>query len=89
MELSFPIEQLEYVPSSLHVIVHARFRYACRACQEHVAVAAKPPQPIDKGLPGPGLLAQTVTSKYSDRLPLYRLEHIYARHGVALSRATL
>jgi transposase len=24
-------EQLEYVPSSLHVIVHARFRYACRA----------------------------------------------------------
>jgi transposase len=26
-------EQLEYVPSSLHVIVHARFRYACRACQ--------------------------------------------------------
>jgi transposase len=82
-------EQLEFVPSSLHVIVHARFRYACRACQEHVATAAKPPQPIDKGLPGPGLLAQTVTSKYSDHLPLYRLEDIYARHGVALSRATL
>src|SRR5437868_5428881 len=82
------IEQLEYVPSSLQVIVHARFRYACRACQEHVATADKPPQPIDKGLPGPGLLAQTVTSKYSDHLPLYRLEDIFARHGVALSRAT-
>jgi transposase len=82
-------EQLEYVPSSLHVIVHARFRYACRACQEHVAIADKPPQPIEKGLPGPGLLAQTITSKYSDHLPLYRLEDIYARHGVALSRATL
>ncbi|HEY2653522.1 MAG TPA: IS66 family transposase zinc-finger binding domain-containing protein, partial [Solirubrobacteraceae bacterium] len=27
-------EQLEYVPSSLFVLVHARFRYACRACQE-------------------------------------------------------
>ena len=82
-------EQLEYVPSSLFVIVHASFRYACRLCQEHVATAAKPPQPIDKGLPGPGLLAQTVTGKYSDHLPLYRLEDIYARHGVALSRATL
>jgi transposase len=33
----------------------------------------KPPQPIDKGLPGPGLLAQTITSKYGDHLPLYRL----------------
>jgi transposase len=82
-------EQLEYVPSSLLVIQHARFRYACRACQEHVAIAAKPPQPIDKGLPGPGLLAQTITSKYSDHLPLYRLEDIFARHGVVLSRATL
>ena len=68
---------------------HARFRYACRACQEHVAIADKPPQPIDKGLPGPGLLAQTITSKYSDHLPLYRLEDIFARHGVELSRATL
>lgn len=82
-------EQLEYVPSSLFVIQHARFRYACRACQEHVAIADKPPQPIDRGLPGPGLLAQTITSKYSDHLPLYRLEDIYARHGVVLSRATL
>ena len=82
-------EQLEYVPSSLFVLVHARFRYACRACQEHVAIAAKPPQPIDKGLPGPGLLAQTITSKYGDHLPLYRLEDIFARHGVVLSRATL
>src|SRR5260370_1003833 len=39
-------EQLEYVPSSLFIIQHARFRYACRACQEHVALADKPPQPI-------------------------------------------
>lgn len=82
-------EQLEYVPASMLVLQHVRLRYACRACQEHVAIADKPPQPIDKGLPGPGLLAQTITSKYSDHLPLYRLEDIYARHGVELSRATL
>jgi transposase len=82
-------EQLEYVPASMRVLQHVRFRYACRACQEHVAIADKPPQPIDKGLPGPGLLAQTITSKYGDHLPLYRLEDIFARHGVELSRATL
>ena len=58
-------------------------------CQEHVAIAAKPPQPIDKGLPGPGLLAQVITSKYGDHTPLYRQEDILARHGVTLSRATL
>jgi len=35
-------------------------------------MAAKALQPIDKGLPGPGLLAQVVLSKYGDHTPLYR-----------------
>lgn len=82
-------EQLEFVPASLFVIEHARLKYACRHCQEQVAVADKPPQPIEKGLPGPGLLAATITSKYGDHLPLYRLEDIFGRHGVELSRATM
>src|SRR4051794_15283912 len=79
-------EQLEYVPSSLFIIVHARFRYACRTCQEHVDIANKPPQPTDKGLPGRGLLAQATRTKCGDHLPLYGLEDIFARHGVELSR---
>ena len=33
-------EQLEYVPASMRVLQHVRFRYACRGCQEHVAIAA-------------------------------------------------
>jgi len=82
-------EQLEFVPASLLVIEHVRFKYSCRHCQEQVAVAEKPPQPIEKGIPGPGLLAFVGTSKFSDHLPLYRLEDILARYGVELSRATL
>ena len=75
-------EQLEYEPASLFVLQHHRCKYACKHCQEQVAIAAKPAQPIDKGLPGPGLLAQVATCKYSDHLPLHRLERIFARHGV-------
>jgi transposase len=82
-------EQLEWQPASLFVVQHVRFKYACKCCQEQVAIAAKPAQPIDKGLPGPGLLAQVITSKYSDHLPLHRLERILARHGVELSRQTM
>jgi len=82
-------EQLEYVPASLFVRQFVRLTYACRRCQEHVVTAGKPAQPIDKGLPGPGLLAHVITSKYGDHLPLYRQEDILARHGVTLSRATL
>jgi hypothetical protein len=50
--------------------------------------AAKPETAIDKGMAGPGLLAYIVTSKFSDYLPLYRLEDIFERQGFEISRAT-
>ena len=40
-------------------------------------------------LPGAGLLAHVIVSKYGDHLPLYRLEHIFSRWGVSLARQTL
>ncbi|HVH80960.1 MAG TPA: IS66 family transposase zinc-finger binding domain-containing protein, partial [Stellaceae bacterium] len=81
-------EQLEYVPASLRVLVHKRPKYACAQCRGHVAVAAKLPEPIERGLPGAGLLAHVIVSKYLDHLPLYRLERIFERQGVRLSRQT-
>ncbi len=54
-----------------------------------VIAAAKPAMPIAKGLPGPGLLAHLIVSKYDDHLPLYRLETIYQRQGRFLPRSTL
>ncbi len=66
-------EQLEYEPGSLYVIEHVRPTYACKNCEAHLITADKPMQPIDKGLPGPGLLAHVITSKYCDHLPLYRM----------------
>ena len=82
-------EQLEYVPAIFKVLEHRRIKYACRSCQEHVKVAEVPGKPIEKGLPGPGLLAHVVLGKYGDHLPLYRLEDIAARSGVILRRSTL
>jgi transposase len=81
-------ERLEYVPASLHVLEEIRPKYACpKGCT--VITAEKPMQPIEKGLPGPGLLAHVVVSKYGDHLPLYRQEQIFQRQRVDLSRSTL
>jgi transposase len=97
-------EQLDYRPAKLFVWEHVRLKYACPKCWKTgsaapsaasdtplslVVVAAKPAQPIDKGLPGPGLLAHVITSKYSDHLPLHRQEAMLARQGVELARSTL
>jgi transposase len=48
---------------------------------EVVVAAPKPAMPIAKGLPGPGLLAHLIVSKYTDHLPLHRLQRVYERQG--------
>ena len=81
-------EVLEKVPARLKVVRHVRPRYACRAC-EAVLQAPAPDLPIEKGRPGPGLLAHVLVSKYLDGLPLYRLSGILGREGVEIERQTL
>lgn len=81
--------QLELVPARLKVLQHDRVKYVCRSCEEHVIIADKPPQPIEKGLPGPGLCAHTVLSKFGDHQPLYRQEDIHSRLGKTIRRSTL
>jgi transposase len=81
-------EVLEKIPARLRVIRHVRPRYACRAC-EAVIQAPVPALPIERGRPGPGLMAHVLISKYLDGLPLYRLSGILAREGVEIERQTL
>lgn len=87
-------EQLEYFPASFKVLKHVRHKYACAKCDQdgynpNIATAVKPPQPIDKGLPGPSLLAYVAVSKLGDHLPLYRLERIFERQQVHIARSTM
>ncbi len=89
-------EQLGYVPAKLMVIEHVRLKYACCACEQSAAesgpqiiTAEKPLSPIEKGLAAPGLLAYVIVSKYSDHLPLHRLERILERHHIDIARSTM
>jgi transposase len=91
-EVSYTIE---HIPASLMRIKHIQYKYACRTCEQNgdnpnITLAAKTGgSPIDKGLPGPGLLAYVVTAKFADFLPLHRLQNIFAREGFELDRSTL
>jgi transposase len=85
--------QVEYLPGHFERIHHLRKKYACPGCESNgnnpqMETAAKPEMAIDKGMAGPGLLAYIATSKFSDYLPLYRLEDIFQRQGFEISRAT-
>lgn len=81
-------ERLDYVPARFIVYRHVRPQFSCEQC-ETVVSEPLPAQLIEKGLPGPGLLAQVVCAKSLDPLPLYRQQTIYQRSGVDLPRSTL
>lgn len=81
-------EQLEFIPARFIVKQHVRPQYSCRQC-DTVVSAPMPAQIIDKGMPGPGLLAQVAINKYTDHLPLYRQQQIFKRSGVSIPGSTL
>ena len=81
-------EELEYIPGRFVVNQIIRPRAACTCC-ERIQQAPMPSRPIERGRPGPGLLAHVLVSKYADHLPLYRQSQIYAREGVNLDRSTM
>jgi len=81
-------EVLEYIPASFKVINHIRPKLSCRTC-ETIVQEKMPSLPIERGLPGPGLLANVAISKFCDHQPLNRQSAIYARAGVDLDRSTL
>ena len=74
-------EELEYVPGRFIVNRITRPRFACSGC-ESFAQAPLPSRPIERGRPGPGLLAHVLVSKYADHLPLYRQSQIFERDGI-------
>ena len=81
-------EVLEYVPSHFKAVVHCRPKVSCRKCQT-IMQPPMPALPIERGRPGPALLAHVLVSKYCDHLPLHRQSDIFARAGVELDRSTL
>jgi transposase len=82
-------ERLEYIPAKMVRRIIERPKLACPCGEGQISIAPPPSAPIDKGLPGPGLLAHVVLSKYEDHSPLYRQQQQFARLGVQIPRTTL
>jgi transposase len=79
--------QLDWVAPKIIKRVLIRPRYVKA---ERFAIAPLPPQPIEQGMVGPGLLAQILVSKYEYHQPLYRQEKMFRQQfGVDLSRKTM
>ena len=65
-------EQLEWVPGYLQKRRTRRPKYGCRSCESAPVQAEAPASPVPGGLPTCSTVAQLLTAKYLDSLPLYR-----------------
>ncbi len=78
----------EYEPGKFYVNRYIRPRYA-KPDGEGVVIGQLPSRPIEKGIPGSGLLSHILISKFVDHLPLYRQVKQYKRLGVEIADSTL
>lgn len=81
-------EQLEFDPGKFFVKQFIRPKYA-KPDGEGILMAELPSRPIEKGIPGPGLLASITIEKYADHLPLYRQIERFKRSGITIAPSTM
>ncbi len=81
-------ELLEYKPGELYMRRLIRPKYALPK-GEGVIIGDLPSLPLPRTNVGPSLLAQLLTGKYQDHLPLHRQIGIFSRAGVQLKASTV
>lgn len=86
-------EVLERRPSSTITVALLYKKYVRkdrkRGDATQVFAPAAVEMPIEHGVAGPGMLADTIVRRWQDHQPLNRLEGIYAREGLQVAKSTL
>lgn len=85
-------EELDYTPGKFFVRQYARPKYVRPNVQEGqspIIIADLPSRVIDKGIVGPGLMAQILIDKFVDHLPLFRQNERFKREGVNIPSSTM
>lgn len=86
-------DQLELIPAKLFIKRYIRPKYIKledeRDLTHQGAIADLPVFPIEKGIAGPGLLAQIMIDKFVDHLPIYRQIERFKREGIKIPSSTI
>lgn len=90
----FVNQEIQVIPRRCKLVKYYSCTYACKSCEEktgyaHIIHTVTPPALMKHSLASASTVADVMTRKYVDGLPLARQEKIWAREGIQLSRATL
>jgi transposase len=81
--------KLEVRPMQYFALEVLREVLACQDCHEHVCVAPKPDEVVDRGVLGNELMVQALVDHYDDGVPWERMERNAAQQDVPLKANTL
>lgn len=84
-------EELDIIPAQVQILEYMQEKavFTDDTGRKHLKAAEVNKHPIPKAMGSVNLMTYIIIAKYSDGLPLYRLENIIKRYGGDLSRATL
>lgn len=84
-------EELEYTPGKLFVKQYRRRKYVAKTDTDKTKIicANLPSRPIEKGIPGPSLLAWIIIEKYLWHIPFYRQWQRLASWGIKIPTSTM
>jgi transposase len=82
-------EELVVIPAKILVHKHVTPKYGCPKCHCGITAAEAPKRILPGTIASPSMLASLITNKYSDHLPLYRQQEIFARMQIDISRSTM
>ena len=77
-------ETIEYIPATIKIIEHVRFKYACKNCCENIKIAPKASKLFDRSVASSSLVSHILTSKFEDHIPFYRQSKIFKRDGIKI-----
>ena len=81
-------EELEFIPATLKVIEHIRFKYTCRHC-ETIKTPPAVELPLSKSKAGAKLITEIILNKYAYHLPFYRQSKMLKNHNMVIPDNTL
>ena len=90
-------EKLAIKPATVYVEKHIRYKYVCKNCEgderdevgKIVVLAPIENQLLPKSIVTAELLTHVLISKFLDHIPFYRMENIFLRYKLEITRATL
>jgi len=89
-------DEIAIVPATVKIIRHIQHKYVCKneSCEDeadgtNIVMVRAPEPPIPHSPAGPSMIANIISRKYSEHLPLHRQAQEFAYNGITIPKQNM